>query len=177
MDGITIRPEVEADHEAIRDMIVEVFSQTYGTGPDEADVVDRLREMPGLGPSFSLVATHDGKLIGHILYSPVKLIEHPDIPVCTLAPVGLYRDWQRKGIGSRLIREGLEMCVKAGYKAVFTTGSLEYYSRFGFTPLRGTSLHTLFNTEHDMALELEPGLLKKVSGLVDYPEPWHVFIS
>lgn len=173
--GITIRPEVEDDRLVIRKLIVEVFAQTFGTGVAEADLVEQLRTITERGPCISLVATHETKLIGHVFYSPVKLVDHPAASVFSLGPVGVYRDWQKKGIGSKLIRDGLKLCGNARAQAVFTTGNIGYYSRFGFVPLGGSNLHTLFNTEHDMVLESEPGFLKRVSGLVDYPKPWHVF--
>ena len=169
---ITIRPETRSDHEAIHALIVEVFRETYGTGEEEAGIVDQMRQETALGPYVSLVATRHDALVGHVFFSPVTLAEFRNVPVCTLGPVGVRRPWQRQGIGSQLIRNGLEQCKKHGYQAVFTTGSLEYYPRFGFAPISTTRLFTIFRTEHDMVLELKPGLLERVSGLVEYPKPW-----
>ena len=171
-----IRPEMPSDFNAIRELTIDAFREAYGTGEEEAKLIEQLRQQTELGPPIAWVAEHDNAVVGHIVFSPVTLAEHPDIPVCVLAPLGVRRDRQRQGIGSRLIRDGLKECRRQGYKAVFTTGSLEYYPRFGFIPVADTNLHTIFKSEYDMALELEPGLLKRVSGLVDYPEPWHAFL-
>ncbi len=177
MNKVLIRPETPADHRAVYDLIVKVFHETYGTGQAEADVVKQLRELVDLGPIVSLVAMDNETLVGQIFISSVTITDFPDIPVCTLGPVGVYAKWQRQGIGSRLITEGLALCKERGYKAAFTAGSLEYYPRFGFVPIGETRCHTIFRTDHDMAMELEPGILEQVSGPVFYPEPWHVFIE
>ncbi len=174
---ISIRAERPCDYSAVRDLIVEVFHETYGSGEAEAALVEQLRELSDVGPNVSLVALENQTVIGHVFFSRVRLADFGEISVCVLGPVGLYAKWQRQGIGTRLIQEGLSQCKQHGYKAVFATGSLEYYSRFGFVPISGTGLHTIFKSDHDMVLELEDGILGKVSGLVDSPKPWHVFIE
>lgn len=176
MNEITIRAETPSDYSAIRDLIIQVFRETYGSSEDEATLVERLRQRPDLGANISLVAELDGVLVGHIFFSAVRLADHPDVPVCALAPLGVYRQYQRQGIGSQLVRRGVRECRDQGYRAVFVSGSLEYYPRFGFIPIAGTLLHTVFESDHDLVLELERGLLDEVSGLVAYPEPWHVFL-
>ena len=174
---ISIRAERACDYSAIRDLIVEVFHETYGSGEAEAALVEQLREQVDVGPNVSLVALENEILIGQVFFSQVRLTDFEEIRVCTLGPVGLYAKWQRQGIGARLIQEGLSQCKQHGYKAVFATGSLEYYGRFGFVPISETHLHTIFKSDHDMVLELEDGILEDVSGLVDYPKPWHAFIE
>jgi len=175
MSEVSIRAEMPSDYGAIRDLIVEVFHETFGSGEAEAMLVEQLREKPGLGPNLSFVAELNGAVIGHVFFSGVKLEDHPDIPVCALAPLGVYRPYQKQGIGSKLAQEGARECAKQGYKAIIVQGSLQYYPRFGFVPIDRTRLHTIFKSDHDMVLELERGILDRVAGLVDYPEPWQVF--
>ena len=177
MNEISIRAETPSDYNAIRDLIVAVFHETYGSGQAEATLVEQLRAQADARPYVSLLALDNESVVGQVFFSGVTLTECPEIPACALGPVGLYAKWQRHGIGTRLIQEGLEQCKKHGYKAVFTTGSLQYYPRFGFVPISKTRLHTVFGSDHDMVLELEPGILDQVSGLVYYPKPWHVFIG
>ena len=176
MRRITIRTETPSDFSAIRDLIVGVFHETYGSGEDEATLVELLRQRPGHGPNISLVAELEVVLVGHVFFSAVQLENHPDVPVCALAPLGVYGQHRRQGVGSQLVQRGVQECARQGYKAVFVTGSLEYYPRFGFVPIAGTHLHTVFESDHDMVLELEDGLLNKVSGLVACPEPWQPFL-
>ncbi|MHC4443496.1 MAG: GNAT family N-acetyltransferase [Planctomycetota bacterium] len=174
MIDVKIRPEAASDIAAIRDLTIDVFYEAYGTGQAEATLIEELCQQ---NESYiCLVAEYNNSVIGYIVFSSVKLVEFPDIPACVLGPLGVRRDCQKQGIGSRLIHQGLKECKQLGYQAVFTTGSLEYYPRFGFLPIAPTNLHTIFKSEHDMVLELQPGLLKLVSGLVDYPKPWHVFL-
>ena len=175
MKRVTIRPERLEDYNAIRTLIVEVFSETYGSGEAEANIVEKLRSDPGDGPVLSLVAEVDGTLAGHIFFSAVRLTDFPNIPICTLAPLGIYRQYQRQGIGSKLVSVGLTECAKLGYEMSVTQGSLEYYQRFGFKPIAKTKLHTTFNSDHDMVMAFTPNLLAQVSGLVDFPEPWLAF--
>ena len=174
MNRIVIRAETASDHDAIRNLIIEVFHQTYGSGKAEATLVEQLRQMPENGPTISFVAEIEGVIVGHVFFSGVRLVNHPDIAVCALAPLGVYHQHQKQGIGSQLVQRGLRECALQGYKAVFVQGSLEYYPRFGFVPIGGTHLRTIFESDHDMVLELEKGILSKVSGLADYPTPWHV---
>jgi len=174
MCDIIIRPETVDDYPVIAALIVEVFRETYGTGEEEAGIVEQMRH---LAPCISLVAVANGTLIGHLFISPVALADFPEVPVCVLGPIGVARPWQRQGIGTRLMREGLAASRHAGYQAVFVTGDQQYYARFGFIPMGWTRLATLFDTPHDMVLELEPGVLARISGRVDYPVPWHAFVE
>ena len=166
---------MSSEYEATHNLVSEVFQQTYGSGDKEAELVEQLRQRPEYGPTISLVADIDGVVVGHALFSGVRLSGAPEIAVCALAPLGVYRQYQKQGIGSKLILSGLQECANQGYKAVFVQGSLEYYPRFGFKPISSTRLQTVFQSDHDMVLELEAGILDKVSGLVDYPAPWNVF--
>ena len=175
-NNLSIQAETPADYHAIRELIVEVFHETYGSGEAEATLVDQLRQQPEQGPNISLVAELDGVLVGHVFFSAVRLEDHPDIPVCALAPLGVYRQYQRQGIGAQLVQQGVDECANRGYRAVFVQGSRQYYPRFGFIPIGDTRLYTIFKSDHDMVLEFEPGILDKVSGLVVYPKPWRVFI-
>ena len=175
MGKLSIRPELSSDHGAIHHLVSEIFQQTYGSGDKEAALVEQLRLRPEYGPTISLVADMDGVVVGHVLFSAVRLVERPDIAVCALAPLGVVRQHQKQGIGSKLIRGGLQECAQQGYQAVFVQGSLEYYTRFGFNPISRTRLQTIFKSDHDMVLELAAGVLDQASGLVDYPAPWSVF--
>ena len=173
---ITIRQEEPADQQAIRQIIVAAFTEEFGSAEGEVKLVDQLPQSKDAQPIISLVASDNNKILGQVLFSRVRIIEFPDIPVCVIGPVAVDPPHQRKGIGSKLIQRGLARCEELGYKALFATGSLKYYSHFGFAPIKTTKLHTIFNTEHDMVLELQPGILKNTQGLVDYPDPWHAFL-
>ena len=86
-----IRPETEADRAAVRAVDEAAFET-----PAEADLVEALRDKRV--SLVSLVAEVDGKIVGHILFSPVSLNEHPHLNVMGLGPMAVVPGWQRKGV-------------------------------------------------------------------------------
>lgn len=165
MQGMRIRPETEADRAAVR-----AVNQAAFETPTEADLVEALhgKEMP----LVSLVAEVDGKVVGHILFSPVTLTEHAALSCMGLAPIAVAPDYQRKGIGSALVRQGLIRCKDLGCCAVVVVGHPEYYPRFGFVPAGRYALRSEYDVPADvfMVAELVAGALKGASGLVRYDD-------
>ena len=165
---IEIREERPDDYEAVRRVNDSAFGQ-----PQEGALVDALRV--AARPYISLVAVEDGRVVGHIFFSPVTV--EPDDksedampPAMGLAPMAVVPELQRSGVGSRLVRAGLEECKRAGFAAVFVLGHADYYPRFGFAPAAPLG----FRCEYDvpvevfMAAELVPGALAGRAGLVKY---------
>ena len=102
-----IRAETDRDQAAVR-AVNEAALETLA----EADLVAALREQAR--PVISLVAEDAGAVVGHILFSPVTLPHHPELHLMGLAPMAVLPDHQRRGVGSALVRAGLEMCGKLG---------------------------------------------------------------
>ena len=159
---MTVRIEAPGDADAVRETNDLAFD-----GPLEGRIVDALRGMPG---SISLVATLEHRVVGHILFTPVTIEPPVDRRIAGLAPMAVRPEHQRMGVGSRLIRAGLDECRTLGYSAVVVLGHPEYYPRFGFRPAHTWGLHCEFQSppEAFMALELEDGAFSGVSGLVRY---------
>jgi len=172
---IAIRPEKPSEHAAIRDLIIEVFTEKFGSGEDEAALVEEIRKEKSFEPELSLVAAKGQELIGYVLFSPVVIESALAVRAAALAPLGVRPEFQRRGIGSELVKRGLEQCLRLGYKAVFVLGEAAYYRRFGFRPIGETGLKTPFDGPHDMVVELADGALDGVSGAVRYPELWSRF--
>jgi putative acetyltransferase len=162
-----IRPETDADHAAID----EVNRRAFGTDA-EARLVDALRA--GGYARHSLVAEMEGRIVGHILFSdlPIATARGP-IPAVALAPMAVVPEYQRQGIGTALVRDGLDRCRAAGAAAVIVVGHPEYYPRFGFAAALGARIESPYPGPAFMALELVPGSLKGVAGRVEYPPPFH----
>jgi putative acetyltransferase len=160
-----IRPETEADRAAVRAVNEAAFETSA-----EADLVEALRARSVA--LVSLVAEVDGKIVGHILFSPVSLKEHAHLNVKGLGPMAVMPDCQRKGVGSALVREGLACCKNLGSCAVVVVGHPEYYPRFGFAPASRYSLRSEYDVPDDvfMVAVLEDGALNSVSGLVRYDD-------
>ena len=85
-------------------------------------------------PIISLVADDNGTIVGHILFSPVTLTGHGDLTIMGLAPMAVLPTNQRRGIGSSLVRAGLDRCRQSGCDAIVVLGHPQYYPRFGFVP-------------------------------------------
>jgi putative acetyltransferase len=160
---ITIREESPADFPAVR----EVNERAFGR-PAEARLVDMLRAANKA--VLSLVATLDGRVVGHILFSPISVsVAPPDFCGVGLAPMSVLPEFQNRGIGSSLVREGLATCKRRGYDAVVVLGHVRYYPRFGFSRAVDYGLDSEYDApESFMVVELKEGALKKVSGLVKY---------
>ena len=160
---VQVRPEVAADVPQIRDVNIQAFGAST-----EADLVDELRQQAQ--PLISLVADDGGALVGHIMFSPVTLLPHPDLPIMGLAPMAVVPARQRHGIGSALVREGLGRCRQLDAAAVIVLGHVEYYPRFGFAPASRFGLRSEYPVPDDvfMALELRRDSLKGKSGTIRY---------
>ncbi|MBU2623130.1 MAG: N-acetyltransferase, partial [Proteobacteria bacterium] len=101
--------------------------------PVEADIVDKLRQAC---PDFISLVAEDGKIIvGHILFTPVVIEESErKLQGMGLAPMAVMPERQRQGIGTKLIKRGLELLKEQGCPFVVVLGHPEYYPRFGFEP-------------------------------------------
>jgi putative acetyltransferase len=161
-----IRQETPADVEAIR----EVNRQAFG-GEDEARLVDQLRD--GGFARLSLVAVLNDVVVGHILFSDLR-IETDTGTVCSLAlaPLAVMPGYQRRGIGSLLVREGLRTAAELGHQIVIVLGHAAFYARFGFSSELAIPLRSPYSGPHFLALELQPGALDGVEGDVCYPPPF-----
>jgi putative acetyltransferase len=165
---ISNRPESAADHDAIRQVNRLAFGQD-----DEARLVDALRD--GGYIRVSLMAERDRQIVGHILFSDLPIITDSDtIPALALAPMAVLPDFQRQGIGSELVRRGLDVCRQQGHRIVIVLGHPEFYPRFGFSPGLARPLQSPFSGEAWMATELVPRALEGVAGRVEYPPPFGV---
>lgn len=131
-----IREEKERDI----NQITNIHNQAFN-GRNEGEIVKKLRKNRNL--IISLVCELEGKLVGHIAYSPIhdRINEIIDIG---LAPVGVLPGYQKQGIGSELIKEGNSIALSKGYQRVFVLGDPEYYRRFGFEMARKYNYYSGF---------------------------------
>lgn len=162
MTTVQIRLELPDDEATVR----ETNEQAFGTST-EAALVDRLRGSPD---SISLVAAIADRVVGHILFTPITIEPAARVRVAGLAPMAVRPENQRSGVGSQLVRAGLDLCRQRGYAAVVVVGHPEFYPRFGFVQARTRGLTCEFPVRDEvfMALELNTGALAGVSGLVRY---------
>ena len=169
--SISIRPEATADQDAIRHVNRLAFGQD-----EEARLVDGLRG--GSYVRVSLVAERAGQVVGHILFSDLPIItEAGTVPALALAPMAVLPPFQKQGIGSALVRRGLELCREQGHRIVVVLGHRHFYQRFGFSSKLASALASPFGGGDSwMALELVPGALDGVVGRVQYPPPFGAWV-
>jgi putative acetyltransferase len=161
---IFVRKEEEADHAAVRLVNELAFGQ-----PGEADLVDALRH--AAAPQISLVAVNGGQVVGHIFFSPVAVeADGGGFTAMGLAPMAVLPEFQRQGVGSQLVREGLKECSRIGQHVVFVLGHAAYYPRFGFAAAGPQGFRSEYDVPDEvfMVAELRPGALAGRRGLVKY---------
>ena len=160
---LDIRLETSSDVSGIRNVEERAFQRLT-----EADLVDLVRTRGK--DSLSMVAVRSGSVTGHILFTPVTLEPHPDsLRGLGIGPLAVLPECQKAGIGSRLMRAGLELCQAQGYDFIVLLGDPRYYSRFGFKPAREYGLTSDYGDGDEFQLlELRPGALTGASGNVKY---------
>ena len=130
---VRIRPETASDHKGISDVHVAAFANHPFSHQTEHLIVETLRGSGAL--CISLVAEANRKVVGHIAFSRVT-VDGEDPNWYALGPVGVLPPLQRQGIGSQLVRDGLEQLRRLGAGGCVLIGEPSYYSRFGFRPCR-----------------------------------------
>ncbi|MCX6929394.1 MAG: N-acetyltransferase [Verrucomicrobia bacterium] len=131
---ITIRNETHADVGAITEVTIAAFKTLEISNHTEQFIIEALRAAKAL--TVSLVAEMDGRVVGHIAFSPVTLSDGTP-NWYGLGPVSVLPEQQRKGIGQALIQEGLS-CLKAmNARGCCLVGHPDYYRKFGFKNMPG----------------------------------------
>ncbi|MFC7682136.1 GNAT family N-acetyltransferase [Paenibacillus sp. GCM10028914] len=162
-----IRTEQVQDYSQVDKLLRNAFN-----GDEEVHIVERIRAQGDYEPNLSLVADNDGAITGHIMFSYAQLIDgQKSYKVAGLAPLAVDPSYQRKGIGSALIHEGLERCRQFDIPLVFLIGHPEYYSRFDFVKAvdYGFELKQFeVPDEVFMVYEVQAGALNRYKGELRY---------
>ncbi|MGD0191253.1 MAG: N-acetyltransferase [Rhizomicrobium sp.] len=158
-----IRDETEAD----RLSIFRVHAAAFPSD-GEARLVDMLRDGGDL--TISLVAECEGTVVGHVAFSRMSA----PFGALGLAPVGVLPRAQNRGIGTALIRCGIERAKSGAWDGVFVLGDAPYYERFGFRVDLAAGFSCRFAGPHFMAMALGGISLPQLSGAVAYPDAFDV---
>ncbi len=124
-----VRQEIPADIAAIRDVTAAAFKDHPHSDQTEHLIIDRLRQAGAL--NISLVAVVDGKVVGHVAFSPLELSDGSK-GWFGLGPVSVLPECQGRGIGGALIRRGLDMLRDRAAAGCVVMGDPELYTKFGF---------------------------------------------
>lgn len=127
-----ILPETPDDHDAIFALTQAAFKDHPHSQQTEGHITDALREAGAL--TLSLVARLDGRIAGHIAFSPVQISDGSP-HWYGLGPVAVLPGMQGRGIGAALIREGLDRLEAMGAAGCVVMGEPAYYARFGFAQM------------------------------------------
>jgi putative acetyltransferase len=167
---VTIRLEASGDQPGIRAVELAAFA-----GPEEADIVDRIRREAPDG-WHSLVAIDDeGGIVGHLLLSPCPVVDDDGRPVArvlAIGPVAVQPGVQRRGVGSALMTAALGLALARAVPALVLLGYPSYYPRFGFEPARALGLEPPAAAWPDAAwmARLLPAWRDTMAGTVRYQE-------
>lgn len=156
---VEIRPERAGEAAAIE----EVHRLAFGSDT-EARLVRRLRAE---GYTIVSITAVDGaEIVGHVYFSRVAIA---GLEAVSLAPVSVLPERQRQGIGSALIRAGLDACRSSAVDAALVVGEPGYYTRFGFSLAVGSLFRSPWPPDYLLAIELQPGVLSSPVYDVEYP--------
>jgi len=165
---VVIRERIAADDPSIAALNDAAFGGRY-----ESKLVAELRQA-GLA-AIELVAEEQSEVVGHILFSALSVVAGDrSARALALAPMSVRPLRQRSGIGSALVRRGLDVARDRTWQAVIVVGHADYYPRFGFSPALARRLRAPFSGASFMAIELQEGALGGNGWRVDYPAAFGV---
>nr|WP_295464113.1 N-acetyltransferase [Mesorhizobium sp.] len=146
MRGLVIRPAEPADRAGIREVELQAFGQ-----PAEADLVEAL--VADGDTVLELVATQEGEIVGHILFSRLFVENGPErFPAVALAPLSVKPKRQDSGIGTALVEAAHVLLKDAGEALSIVLGEPSYYGRFGYRHPRAAGFASDYQCEALQAL-------------------------
>jgi predicted N-acetyltransferase YhbS len=146
----------------------ETFWNLFKPGCDEHLVLHNLRKSNSYIANLDMVAQSGNKIIGHIITTKANVIDlqNKKHQVLCVGPISVLPEFQKKGIGTKLLKESIASAKESGYSAMILFGHPEYYHRFGFVNARNYGITTKDGLNFDpfMVLELYPNALAAVRG-------------
>ncbi len=182
---ITIRRETEKDFEEINELVIGSFTKgtDYSDGEDVVELIREIRHGQYYIPELSLVAEFNGKIVGHFMFSHFPLSTNAQkadynrnikkTETVMLAPVSVHPDYLRQGVGSTMIRLGIEKVKEKGYRGIQVEGNPAFYNTIGFIMsskynIYPTSGWPMKEPQCMMYQETYPGSLEGISGYIIY---------
>jgi len=174
---IELRLEEEKDYFIVENITREAFWNHYVPGCDEHLLIHNLRKTNEFIKELDFVAISNNKIIGNIVYIKAKVINNDiEQTVLTFGPISVLPEYQKNGIGSKLINHTVKLSKEMGYKGIIIYGDPEYYKRFGFME---SKQYKITNKEKKypaalLVLELYPKALDGIEGIFDEGKAYEV---
>lgn len=172
MNSIKIRAEHKTDYQQVYKVHQKAFGQE-----EEGQIVEKIRKSDGFVPELSLVAEIDGAVVGHILFSKIHIeTKHGNKESLSLAPMAVLPDFQKQGIGGKMIKAGIKKAGELGFDSIIVLGHPDYYPNFGFEKASKWKITCPFEVPDEafMAMELKEGVLANSAGQVVYPPAFNI---
>lgn len=175
------RLENEKDFLEVENLTREAFWDVYRPGCNEHLVLHKLRNAESFIKELDYVALKDDKIIGSIVYS--RMFFGTDKKMCEdiicFGPISIHPEYQKSGIGKKLINYTMAKAKELGFKAVLITGDTNYYNKFGFECASKYKILLPGMSEEDeaeffMVRELEDGYLKNMCGIYDFDSYFYI---
>ena len=168
---LTIREEEIKDYNEVEKVVEESFKTAEFSDKDEHNLVRRLRKSSEFVKELSLIAEDENKILGYVLLTKALIKgESTSYETLALAPLAVLPEYQKSGIGKNLMNKAIERARELGYKSIVVLGHENYYPKFGFEKASKYGVKAPFEVPDEayMILELLPGGLNGVSGIVEY---------
>ncbi|HPJ76529.1 MAG TPA: N-acetyltransferase [Clostridia bacterium] len=161
---IKIRQVQPRDYHAVEELTREAFWNHYVPGCDEHYLMHIIHQSDSYIPQLDMLALIDDKIVGNIVYTKANVLMDNDelYDVITFGPISVLPEYQKKGIGGRLIKHTIKLAEKLGHKAILIYGDFDYYCRYGFIQAEKYKIGTSHNTYIPslQAYEIVKGYLK-----------------
>jgi len=162
---IEIRIEESKDYRTVEELTRKAFWNLHTPGCNEHFLVHKLRSHNDFIPELDFVAVKDNVVIGNIMYANSYLLDdnNEKLDTITFGPVSVHPNYQRQGIGSKLISHSIDIATKMGHNAIITYGNPSNYCKFGF---KGSKTYNVSTPERRfpcslLVKELKTGILSK----------------
>ncbi len=172
-----IRQEQKDDYETVYRFVQTAFETARVKDGTEQELVNKLRESDRYIPELALIAEEQGRMIGYLMLTKTSITnadgEHEAL---VLAPIAVAMEHRNAGIGSELMRAGMEKATAMGFKAIFLAGDTAFYTRFGFVPAIRHGIKCNLEipeelVENIMLCELHPQALNGITGTFEFVLP------
>jgi predicted N-acetyltransferase YhbS len=181
-NNYTIRRERTEEYREVEHLVREAFWNVYRPGALEHYVLNQLRNDAAFVPELDFVMEKDGKIIGQNMFmrAVIKADDGRDIPIMTMGPICIAKEYQQQGYGKQLLDYSLEQARQLGCGALCFEGNINFYGKSGFTFARtfGIRYHDLPEGADDsffLCKELIPGYLDGITG--EYTPPQGYFVD